>query len=171
MSLIDHAQHELEIATQDGDLAVEPPIADALLAVVKGFAEQGHSGGSAAIVGPRVGYVLRQLLAYEPITPLTGADDEWMDVAEDMIGRANVQQNIRCGRVFRERTAEDQLGMATWIAYDIEAVVFHDWRGPGAYTGWDSARRVTFPYTPTTRHTHFRRLSCVLARLRGRLRP
>lgn len=161
MSLLEHARRELEIANRDDDLAVEPPIADAMLAIIEGFAGQGHSGGSASIVGPRVGYVLRQLLAYEPITPLTGADDEWMTVAEDMIGRPDVEQNVRCGRVFRE----------AGVAYDIEAVVFRDWRGPCAYTGWDSGRRISFPYTPTTRHTRFRRLSRMWARARGKLRP
>lgn len=161
MSLLEHARTELEIAARDEDLAVEPPIADAMLKIIEGFAGQGHSGGSASIVGPRIGYVLRLLLAYEPITPLTGEDSEWLTISEDMMGRPGVEQNVRCGRVFREQG----------IAYDIEAVVFRDWRGPCSCVGWDSGRRITFPYTPTTRHTRFRRVSRTWARLRGTLRP
>lgn len=163
MTLLEHAHTELNIADRDGDLAATPRMRHALLEVIDAFADQGHSGGSASIVGPRVGYVLRQLLAFEPITPLTGADDEWVDITEDMAGRPGLQQNARCGRVFREGG----------IAYDIEAVVYRE-RGGGGFTGWDSARRVTFPYAPASPRyvsAWLRRPERLLARLRGQLRP
>jgi hypothetical protein len=94
---------------------------------------------------------------------------EWMDVT-DFGGRKGVplEQNVRCSSVFRERHGD------RWIAYNTEAVAFRSWLpNRGAWTGWDSARRVTFPYTPPerTKITRFRRASRIWARLRGQLRP
>lgn len=158
MTLADHAYRELDVAMAKGD--VEPPIAAALMEVVTAFAGQGHSGSSAAYGAPWTAEVLRRLLAYEPIRPLTGAPEEWVAISAGMVGRPGLEQNVRCGRVFREGT----------VAYDTNAVVFRTWRH-GSIVGWDSARRVTFPYTPTTRRTRWRRASRLVARLQGRLRP
>lgn len=162
MTLLDHAESELAIAARSGDedLATDPAIAAAMLDIIRGFAAQGHSGGSAAYVGPRVAQVIGQLLAYEPITPLTGGDDEWMTVSEDVMGRPGMEMNVRCGRVWR----------VDGVCYDQDAVIFRT-RRYGAINGWDSARRVTFPYTPTTRYTRWRRVDRLIARLRGQLRP
>lgn len=158
MTLVEHAKRELDLLQSEAD-SDEPgggddfqrAINEHLLSMVALFAEEGHSGGSASY---SIG-MLQRLLSYEPITPLTGADGEWMEVADGM------EQNTRCSRVFREKG----------IAYDIDAVVFREWRGDGSFTGWDSARRVKFPYFPKTRYTRFRRLSRLWGQLRGQMRP
>ncbi|WP_053225565.1 hypothetical protein [Methylobacterium indicum] len=104
-----------------------------VIGIVETFAEQGHSGSSAAYV---IG-ILDKVLRFEPVTPLTGEDDEWVVHAYDDECYA---QNKRCGRVFKRRNGQ---------AYDIEAVVFRDPDG-FCWTGADSRRDVTFPYTPAT---------------------
>lgn len=179
-TLLDYARRELAIASEEEDLAVEPEIARGIEQVIRGFAGQGHSGGSAAVVGPRVGYVVGRLLAFEPITPLTGEDHEWVDVGEAgdfCYSGPKLEQNRRCSRVFREWPVSTRPAP---VVFDSEAVVFvdlRDWlRGRGdvaGYTAWDSARRVSFPYTPPqrSRRVVFRRLNRLVARLRGQLRP
>lgn len=164
MSLVEHAKRELDAlavaadAKEGGEDAFQREINEHLLAMVALFAEGGHSGGSAGYAI----HMLQRLLSFEPIGPLTGDDSEWQTVTEDLAGRPGVEQNVRCGRVFREQG----------IAYDIEAVVYRE-RNGGSFTGWDSGRRVTFPYTPTTRYVPawLRRPERLLARLRGQLRP
>lgn len=136
MTLLDHARQELDAlkaaadADEGGPDEFQTEINKHLLAMVELFADVGHSGGSAAY---SIG-MLQRLLSYEPITPLTGADDEWVDHGDGL------EQNKRCGRVFRENG----------VAYDIDAVVYRE-RNGGGFTGWDSKRKVTFPYMPRTR--------------------
>lgn len=96
------------------------------------FASQGYSGFSA---GYATG-LLQKVLRFEPLSPLTGAEDEW---ADPYLGDGT-QQNKRCSRVFRD---------ADGRAYDIEGRVFVEASG-AAYTNRDSRVYVTFPYTPTT---------------------
>lgn len=154
MSLHDYAKRELWLTDW-----CDSPTALALLSVVDVFASEGHSGGSAAIAGPMMAENVRRLLAFEPLTPLTGEDSEWTQLTEKMMGRPGVEQNKRCSRIFRENG----------VAYDIEAVVFCDWNGEPSFTGWDSARIIEFPYSPVTRYTRFRFLSRLWARVTHKL--
>ncbi|MHB8284375.1 MAG: hypothetical protein ACYDD1_06835 [Caulobacteraceae bacterium] len=94
------------------------------------FAEGGHSGASASYTIA----ILEKLLRFEPLTPLTGEDDEWNEVGY------GTWQNRRCGRVFKK---------ADGAAYDIDGKVFVDPNG-AAFTSRDSRVPVTFPYTPKT---------------------
>lgn len=91
-SLVLHAEEELRRAglfDADGDYggALGPDV----LALVEKFSEQGHSGGSAAMVIDLFCRVIR----YQPLTPLTGADDEWSACADDLF------QNKRMSSVFK----------------------------------------------------------------------
>lgn len=107
---------------------------DAVLELVETFAKQGHSGFSA-------GWTLsaaKRLMAYEPLSPLTGDDAEWMDVGE--MNGSPMWQNKRCSRVFKEDDG---------LAYDIEGRVFVEPSGT-SFTGRGSRVFVTFPYVPTT---------------------
>lgn len=134
-----HAEHELELlmaSTPEDAREMQQAMHDGLLRMVDTFCEEGHSGSSA-------GYalaLLQKLLRFEPIAPLTGADDEWHDVSAASGGRA-MWQNKRCSRVFKSDDGR---------AYDIEAVIFRDENGNG-YTNRDSIQYVDFPYTPTTK--------------------
>ena len=100
----------------------------AVMKMVKVFAEEGHSGMSASLAIQ----LFERVARFEPLTPLTGEDDEWTEVGD------GVFQNRRCSHVFK--TAVDG-------AYDIEGRIFRDPDG-GCYTNRDSRVPVTFPYVP-----------------------
>lgn len=163
-NLVIHARRELEIiqaaANEDegGIDEFQQAINEQLLEMVETFSGGGHSGGSA---GYTIG-LLPRLLSYEPLTPLTGADDEWVVVVDGPCGDSGLEQNSRCSHVFRE----------DGVAYDIDAVVYRESNGV-EFTGWDSARRVEFPYVPKSRSlpAWLRRPERVVARIRGQLRP
>lgn len=131
-NLLAHAKHELSLL-RGGDEPdeMQDAIEAHILKMVELFADEGHTGMSA-------GYaiqILEKVLRYEPITPLTGADDEWTDLeyAPDM-----KYQNKRCGHVFKG---------ADGRAYDSEGRIFRDPDG-SCYTSQGSRVYIEFPYTP-----------------------
>lgn len=137
MGLVEYAESELSLIGMGADTTDEMNKAmhDHIITMVKAFADEGHSGMSA-------GYalsILKKVLAYEPLTPLTGEDSEWNDVG------GGVFQNKRCSRVFKQADRFDGQ------AYDMNGKVFIE-EGGTAYTSSDSRVPVTFPYTPTTEY-------------------
>lgn len=169
--MLAHAEKEFEVLGDVEDLATTPELREAFIKVIIGFSSWGHSGGSAGAVVPRISWVIQRLLSFQPLTPLTGHDEEWMDVSEYTMGGRTCQQNNRCGRVFREMEV-DSLGAPYWVAYDVEAVVFYPLFGKRihAFQAWDSKRKIEFPYLPEEpKFTRFRRLSRFRARLNGTL--
>lgn len=136
MSIIEYAESELALIGMGKDTEDEMNKAmhDHIITMVKAFADEGHSGMSA-------GYalsILKRVLAYEPLTPLTGNDDEWID-------HGHCMQNKRCSRVFKQADRFDGQ------PYDIEGRVFREPNG-SCYTSRDSCVLVTFPYTPKTEY-------------------
>ena len=117
-----------------GDDPMQKAMNAHVLKMVRTFAREGHSGFSASYAIAQ----LERLLRFEPLSPLTGEDDEWNDIS-DMSGEP-MWQNRRCGRVFKG---------ADGRAYDIDGKVFRDADGI-SYTSRESRVYVTFPYTPTT---------------------
>lgn len=127
--LVAHAERELarlQARAGEGD-EYQRAINKNVLDVVKIFAEGGHSGSSA----PYAIGLIRQLLLFRPISPLTGEPDEWMHVADDL------WQNRRCPHVFK-----DEIG-----PYDSQGIVFRDPDGT-TWLGAGSRVRITFPYMP-----------------------
>lgn len=128
-----HAQRELELAFREGngdpfDAAV---IRD-VMSLVRLTAQQDHSGGSIGIVLS----LFSRVSGYGLLTPLTGEDDEWMEVSDGIF------QNIRCGHVFKENGE----------AYDINGKIFRETYGTCYTNSVDSRVPVTFPYTPKTEY-------------------
>jgi hypothetical protein len=71
MSIVDQAKHELKLINfGDEDSAV-------MIAILEKFFDQWDSGGAVHAVAP----ILQRLIAGKPLSPLTGADDEWFDHA------------------------------------------------------------------------------------------
>lgn len=102
-----------------------------VLELLEVFSKQGHSGFSASYCRD----MFQKLAAYEPLVPLSGADDEWNDVGG--ISGYPILQNNRCSHVFKENGR----------AYDIDGVVFEEPDGC-RFTGFHSRVTVQFPYTP-----------------------
>lgn len=129
-----HAHKELQIAGLfDKDSDYEGALGEAVMKLIKVFADEGHSGFSAGMAIS----VFEKVCRFEPLTPLTGADDEWMDIAEYGDG-SPCWQNIRCGHVFKDKNG----------AYDIDGKIFREPNG-ACFTNSESRTPVTFPYTPT----------------------
>lgn len=125
-----HAERELALLG-GADCEMQQAIVASVLAMVDLFASQGHSGTSGAYAIS----CLEKVLRFEPITPLTGADDEWREISP------GDEQNIRCSRVFRRGG----------FAYDSRGKVFREPSGT-CYTSRHSHVPVTFPYRPTTEY-------------------
>lgn len=84
--------------------------------------------------------ILDKLLKKEPLTPLTGDEDEWISDDEQW------DVNLRCSRVFREKS--------TGKCYDIHGKMFISFvNGQNVVSSnVDSHVLITFPYTPKTEY-------------------
>lgn len=89
-----------------------------MLKIMRTFLDQWDSGGAVAAVVP----ILHKLMTNTPLSPLTGDDDEWMEIQRS--GPFPVYQNKRDYSVFKSETGR---------CYDIDT--------PGRPT-------ITFPYDP-----------------------
>lgn len=127
--LTDYAREELKRAGffDDGS-DYGGMLGPSVMLLVEEFAKEEHSGGSAMMAMS----LFEKVARFEPLTPLTGNDDEWTEVAE------GIWQNRRCPHVFK---GADQR------AYDLDAVIFRQPNGV-CFTSSNSRRFIEFPYTP-----------------------
>lgn len=75
-----------------------------------------------------------RLARRQPLSPLTGADDEWLPP-----DAYNVRQNARCATVYRDDAGN---------TYDTHAVLFSRPDGNCYALAGRSVKHVTFPYMP-----------------------
>lgn len=145
MNLLDYAKQELTIAgfyDQPDNISegfdYNNEIKDAVLEIIKVFADQGHSGMSANIVLS----ILQKLMSYKPLSPLSGEDSEWFEIDTDKLRPDEdwLQQNKRCFHVFRNKNG----------AYDGDGIIFEEPDG-SRFTSSDSRIKVVFPYTPESK--------------------
>lgn len=145
-NMVKFAERELDIIGMKDDGDMNGMMRKHILHMVDQFANEGHSGFSASYALQ----CLKKLLAYKPLSPLTGEDGEWGEVSEHM-GR-KCYQNKRYSAVFKDEDG----------AYNIEGRVFWEWLErdrdpdeegyPGThkfksyYTNRDSRVYITFPY-------------------------
>lgn len=130
MSLIEYAKSELARIGTDEDGMQELMNRD-ILEIVEKFGSQGHSGFSA-------GYALSlldRLLRFKPISPLTGADEEWNEVSQGLY------QNKWCSSVFKNPDG---------TAHDNDAIVVSDNGGITWFSSGRFRKEVTFPYAVST---------------------
>jgi hypothetical protein len=110
-NLVDYAKRELDILNLGNDdrtgEGMDFHMRDHILRMVEMFSEEGHSGFSASYALS----ILKRVLEYKPLTPLTGNDDEWNEVGD------GVFQNRRASNVFKEN------GQAYWTV----GIVFWEW--------------------------------------------
>lgn len=149
-TLYTHAERELDLIGLKDDGDMNGDMRKHILHMIEEFSKEGHSGFSASYAIS----ILSKLMKYEPLSPLTGEDDEWVDVAKQ--NGSTLYQNNRASHVFKDDNG----------AYDINGKVFWEWNErpldddeegyPGTrrfksyYTNRESRMPVTFPYTPTT---------------------
>jgi hypothetical protein len=141
MSLIKYAEEEIKAAgLNDPDSDYNGDIGKAVLELIQVFSNQGHSGMSASIVRN----VFNKLVKYEPLIPITGNTEEWMEVSEGLF------QNKRLGGLFKENGR----------VYYLDAIIFVDENG-SRFSGISYTKKKkkqitsrqlvkTFPFIPQT---------------------
>jgi len=102
------------------------------------FSKQGHSGSSAPAYANAVSNAIKNVLMFQPLSPITGNDNEWGT-------EAGSDQNSRCSAVFKDGDNG---------SYYLNAIV---WQGEDKYDtftgtieGVSSRQFVKFPFTPKT---------------------
>lgn len=144
MSILDFTKNELDLIGMTEDSGeMNADMRKHILHMVDEFSKEGHSGFSASYA---IG-ILQKVLNFEPLSPLTGEDDEW---CKHDYGNEITYQNIRCSHVFKDSDGQ---------AYDINGKVFteHYYDDEGveqtcSYTSYESRVNVEFPYTPKTEY-------------------
>src|SRR5574343_1025542 len=107
-NLVLHAEKELQIAGLfDKDSDYGGMLGPAIMKMVREFSAEGHSGYSASLALK----IFEKVASFEPLTPLTGADDEWHEIGD------GEWQNVRCSHVFKG---------ADGRAYDIQGRIFRE---------------------------------------------
>ena len=130
--LVDFANHELQLILDNCDeesRSLQTLINTNILNIVSLVASQGHTGFTASYLIN----TLNKLLRYQPLSSLTGNEEEWELVDENM----GLYQNIRCPSVFRNIEGK---------AYNVEGKVFTEDNGHTWFTCRDSRVDITFPY-------------------------
>ena len=142
-SSYDEAKHELDLIgmTANNKDEMNRLMRKQVLDIVKTFSKQGHSGFSAGYAINLIGKLLR----HEPLSPLTGEDNEWNDVSEmsGCKGKDKIYQNKRCSSVFKT------IKNGKIKTYDINGKLFHDKNGT-YFKSKGSSVDIKFPYTPKT---------------------
>ena len=93
-NLVQHAEHELRLAglfDKDSDYA--GMLGPAILQMVRQFSDEGHSGYSASLAVN----IFERVARFEPLTPLTGEPDEWLEYMDGHY------QNKRCSQRIQGR--------------------------------------------------------------------
>lgn len=91
-NLVRHAQREMSrIGLYAPDADYGGMLAQAVEDLIRVFAAQGHSGGSAFMVRD----LFNQLTNFEPLSPLTDDPSEWMHIEEGMAGSPDLYQSRR----------------------------------------------------------------------------
>ena len=130
-NFVEWAQKELdrlEASAGADDDGTQKMINDDIMEIVKVFSSQGHTGFTASYALS----IIKRLLDWKPIQPLTGEESEWgTDIDPD--------QNNRCTAVFREKGDTSK-------AFYLHGKVFSNDGGKSWYSNHESRIPVTFPF-------------------------
>jgi hypothetical protein len=129
------AEHELDIlsksATDPDNRPIIEPFREEILSLCEAFGKSGQSGGSAPYTATAISQAVKKLMLQEPIMPMTGIDEEWVDVGH--LGSKDekecVYQNRRCSNLFKNSEGR---------AWYLDAII---WKGdtPGeSGNDWDT---------------------------------
>lgn len=115
------AKQELDILAATVPDAIVTPFANEILALCEAFGKSGQSGGSAPMTANAISQAVKHLMLQEPICPVTGIDEEWVNVREVSEEDEMMYQNKRCSALFKSKSGK------CWY---IDAIV---WKGEEEY--------------------------------------
>lgn len=153
------AATELGILIETTPDAIVKDFVPEILALAEKFGQSGQSGGSAPYVARALSQAIESLCLQKPICPVTGRDEEWVDVSET--NGHKFFQNSRCYALFK---AFDLRPDFCYKPYYLDAIVWVDEQG-GQFTGeallpfgkGSATQRILsrqyikgFPFTPKT---------------------
>jgi hypothetical protein len=137
-NLIQFAKQELALIGYKMDETEEGPnkwIVENLFELLNVFEKQGHTGSSA----PYCINMFAKLAAFEPLSPITGKDDEWNECSK------GTYQNRRSSAVFKQGKKGKP--------YYLDAIVWRTQTG-SAFTGTVEGERsrqfIKLPFVPKT---------------------
>ncbi len=148
------AERELSILSKS---AVDPnnrpiiePFKKEILALCDRFGKSGQSGGSAPYTASAICQALKKLLLQNPICPVMGVDEEWIDDSDYHNQKEALYQNNRCSGLFKYTNGD---------CYYIDAILWKEENGNTYYGNaftengeWFHSRQKikSFPFTPKT---------------------
>lgn len=100
-NLVEHAEKEMRKAgLYSADSDYSGMIPDAVMALVKPFAEARHSGSSAMLTLE----IFNRVARFKTLSPVTNDPEEWMEIGRDMLPPAqkDLWQNRRDSSCFSE---------------------------------------------------------------------
>lgn len=89
-NFVTHARRELEL------IGEEPETIEGIVKVIQAYADMGHSGGSHAILAPRI----YDLLQFKTLSPLTSNPNEWNYIQKEIAGGKGIWQSQRNPEAF-----------------------------------------------------------------------
>jgi hypothetical protein len=150
-----HAERELHIlsksATDPENRPIIEPFSKELIALADKFGKSGQSGGSAPMTATAIAHAVKTLLFREPICPILGIDEEWVDVTE-MNGGKTLYQNNRCSGVFKRENGEcTYVDAIIWKPVDGSSCIHGSAWLPDRSAQLRSVQKIkSFPFKPKT---------------------
>lgn len=148
-NMLEWAKKELDLIGLTDEDSYNGMMRKHLLHMVEEFCEEGHSGFSANYAAN----ILSKLFKYEPLSPLTGKDDEWY--LHDT-GKGITYQNKRDSRVFKDGKDGKPYYLDGIIFYEIIKDGESGEERKSYFTNRKSRVEIEFPYTPKTEYKEWK---------------
>ena len=153
------AKQELDILAATVPDAIITPFANEILALCEAFGKSGQSGGSAPMTASAISQAVKHLMLQEPICPITGADEEWVNIRDVSNEDEMMYQNKRCSALFKSKS-----GKCWYVNAIVKKVVQTGhcftgsfWLSKEDFLSGDKTKKIgsaqyvkSFPFTPKT---------------------
>lgn len=156
------AERELSIlsksATDPQNRPIIEPFTKEILALCERFGKSGQSGGSAPFTATALSQAVKKLCLQEPICPITGIDEEWVQVIDMSEDDEMMYQNRRCSALFKSKSGKcwylDAIVKKTQLGHCFSGSF---WLSREDYLQGDKTKKMycrqyvkSFPFTPKT---------------------
>jgi hypothetical protein len=140
-----YAKKELDILKQISPDAIVLEYEKEILSLYKAFNKSGQSGASAPYTATIISNTLKKLLLHTPISDITGNDDEWLEISD------NLYQNVRCAALFKQNDKYNYIDAIVWKNEDNLSFTGRVYIDDKDFKLISSSLYVkSFPFTPKT---------------------